>query len=55
MIRGMLIENGVVVNVAVFETVDDLFDGWVEVADRVNVGPGYIDNGDGTFSAPPVA
>ena len=44
---GLKIEKGVVVNAAVF---NKLLSGWVEAPDGVVIG--WIDNGDGTFSAP---
>ena len=44
---GLKIKNGVVDNAAVF---DELSDGWIEAPE--GVGPGWIDNGDGTFSEP---
>lgn len=49
--RGMTIKNGVIINVAVFESEETLFDGWEVSPD--GIGPGYTDNGDGTFSPPP--
>ena len=47
---GVQIENGVVINAAVFENEDSLFDGWVVAPERT--GKGFTDNGDGTFSPP---
>ncbi len=46
---GLKIKNGVVVNAGVFDKVPS---GWIEAPDGVGIG--WIDNGDGTFSAPPV-
>jgi hypothetical protein len=45
--RGLLIEDNKVVNVAIF---DELLTGWVE--DTSGVGIGWTDNRDGSFSAP---
>lgn len=50
MIKGALVENGVIVNIAKFENSDDIFDGWVSVEDSSAIGD--IDNGDDTFSKP---
>lgn len=47
--RGLLVENGVVTNVAVFNEIPD---GWVTAPDDEGVGIGWTDNGDGSFSAP---
>ncbi len=52
MVRAMLVVNGAVENVAVFETEADIFDGWAVCLD--DIGPGFTDNGDGTFSPPVV-
>lgn len=52
MIRGLTVENGAVANIAKFNTVDDLFDGWQVAAEGVAIGD--VDNGDGTFSKPQV-
>jgi hypothetical protein len=46
---GLLVENGVVVNAAVFDT---LHEGWVRAVGGAGIG--WIHNGDGTFSAPPM-
>ncbi len=48
MIKGLLVENGVVVNTAEFESAAELFGGYVEGVGAI----GYADNGDGTFSPP---
>ena len=48
--RGILVNNGVVVNSAVFTGIDDLFDGWLEAP--LGVGIGWSENDDGTFSPP---
>lgn len=48
--RAINIIDGVVVNVGVFKDGDDLPDGWHGAPD--NVGKGWTDNGDGTYSAP---
>lgn len=45
---GLKIVNGIVANAAVF---DKLPEGWVEAPE--GVGTAWLDNGDGTFSAPP--
>jgi len=47
--RGLKVKNGVVVNAAVFNKIPT---GWVKAPDSVGIG--WIDNGDGTFSAPAV-
>ena len=52
MVRAMIVINGAVENVAVFETEADIFDGWTVCPD--GVGPGFTDNGDGTFSPPEI-
>lgn len=46
--RGLICENEKVVNIAKFK---DLPEGWVKAPERAAIGD--IDNGDGTFSAPP--
>lgn len=45
--RGLQIINGLVINIAVF---DEIPAGWIEAPD--DVGIGWTDNGDGTFSIP---
>ena len=48
---GVKVENGIVVNSAVFPEKGPLFHGWVVA--RGPIGKGFVDNGDGTFSPPP--
>lgn len=50
MVVGMIVENGVVSNVAMFDSESDIFDGWILCPDGVGIG--FTDNGNGTFSAP---
>lgn len=45
--KAAKIENGIIVNVA---KVSEVPDGWVELTTLA--GPGWVDNGDGTFSDP---
>ena len=47
--RGLIVVSGIVDNIAIFDTLPS---GWVIAPDGVGIG--WIDNGDGTFSAPPV-
>ena len=46
---GLKVKNGLVTNIAVFNTLPN---GWIEAPDGVGIG--WTDNGDGTFTAPPV-
>jgi hypothetical protein len=47
----MIAKDSVVTNVAIFKSEEDMIAfGYVIAPD--GVGPGYTDNGDGTFSAP---
>ena len=50
--RGLQVKNGVVDNVAEFDSLNDLFNGWIEAPDGVGIG--WTDAGDGTFSEPVV-
>ena len=47
---GMIVENGTVSNIAVFETDSIMPSGWKTAPDGVAIGD--IENGDGTFSKP---
>lgn len=51
--RALIVENGVVKTVSVVESLgdDEQAAGYVAAPD--GVGPGWIDNGDGTYSPPP--
>tara|TARA_R110000803_G_scaffold13482_1_gene37851 strand:- start:2114 stop:2584 length:471 start_codon:yes stop_codon:yes gene_type:complete len=53
MINGVLIENNLVVNVAVFNSAEDLFSGWIEQPTGVSVGKGWsTEDGGLTFDEP---
>jgi len=49
--RGLKVKNGIVDNIAVFNTSDKLPDGWIAAPNGVGIG--WTDDGDGEFSAPP--
>lgn len=49
--RAMKVEKGIVVNIVVFDSEEEMFDGYIVAIEGVNIGA--TDNGDGTFTAPP--
>lgn len=48
-VKAVLLQGGVVVNSARFESLDDIFPGWQEAPN--NVGPGWVESG-GEFTPP---
>lgn len=54
MINGLLVESNEVVNVALFNSAEDLFAGWIEQPEGEVVGKGWTTEDDGlTFNEPP--
>lgn len=51
--RALKMKNGIVENVAVFDTLPNASSGWIEAPEGVGIG--WRSNGNGTFSAPVIA